>query len=166
MLKRIIGFVWRAVPGRLRSGGVWLVEPRFRVTAAAVVINEARQVLLLKHVLRKGNGWGIPGGFLEKGEQPEEALRRELREETGLEIESAEIVTARTVAGASQIELLFLCYPKTGSRAEPQSLEIKSARWVALQSLPPELGRDQRRLIERALAEEKDAGSSAPRKLG
>ncbi|MGI8655872.1 MAG: NUDIX domain-containing protein, partial [Pyrinomonadaceae bacterium] len=67
MLKRIIGFVWRAVPGCLRRGGVWLVEPRFRVTAAAVVINEAREVLLLKHVLRKGSGWGIPGGFLEKG---------------------------------------------------------------------------------------------------
>jgi 8-oxo-dGTP diphosphatase len=165
MLKRIIGFVWRAVPGRLRRGGVWLIEPRFRVTAAAVVINEAREVLLLKHVLRKGSGWGIPGGFLEKGEQPEDALRRELREETGLEIKSAEIVMARTIRGAGQIELLFLCYPKTDSRAEAQSLEIKSARWVALHQLPPELGRDQRRLIERALVKEKDAGSSAPQTL-
>jgi len=165
MLKRIIGFVWRAVPGRVRRGGVWLIEPRFAVTAAAVVINEARQVLLLKHVLRKGSGWGIPGGFLEKGEQPEDALRRELCEETGLEIERAEIVAARTLLKSRQIELLYLCYAKNGSHAQAQSLEIKSAAWVSLDRLPPELGRDQRRLIEYALGKEKDFASSAPQKL-
>jgi len=165
MLKRIIGFVWRAAPRRLRRGSVWLIEPRFTVTAAAVVVDDEQRVLLLKHVFRKGSGWGIPGGFLEKGEQPEEAVRRELLEEAGLEIECAEIVAARTLRRPRQVEMLFLCYAKTNSRAQAQSLEIRSAEWFAITSLPPQLGRDQRRLIEQALGKKRETGDGAPQTL-
>ncbi len=168
MLKRLLGFVWGAMPKRLRRGGMWLAEPRFAVTAGAVVVDEAGRVLLLKHVFRKGSGWGIPGGFLEKGEQPEEALRRELREEAGLDIDRAEIITVRTLQRPQQLELLYRCHARAGSRAQAQSLEIKSAAWFAPDSLPPELGRDQRRLIKQALdADAHDvhnASSNAPHK--
>ncbi len=165
MLKRLIGFVWRAAPRRLRRGSVWLIEPRFTVTAAAVVVDEEQRVLLLNHVFRKGSGWGIPGGFLEKGEQPEDAVRRELREETGLEIERAEIVAARTLRRPRQVEMLFLCHAKNGSRANPQSVEINIAEWFALDHLPPELGRDQRRLIEQALGKKRETSNGAPQTL-
>jgi ADP-ribose pyrophosphatase YjhB (NUDIX family) len=151
MLKQIIGFVWRAAPRRLRRGGVWLFEPRFAVTAAAVVVDEAGRVLLLNHVFRKGSGWGIPGGFLEKGEQPENALRRELREEIGLELDCLQIIAARTLKRPQQIEILYLCQPLKESRAQPQSLEIRNAEWFALDRLPAELTRDQHQLIQRAL---------------
>ncbi|MFN2453385.1 MAG: NUDIX domain-containing protein [Pyrinomonadaceae bacterium] len=151
-MKRLIGFVWRAAPKRLKRGGVWLVEPRFMVTAGMVVIDDAGRVLLLKHVFRRGSGWGIPGGFLEKREQPEEAVRRELHEEAGLEVDRLELITARTLKRPQQVELLYRCRVCAGSRAEARSLEIKAAAWFAPDDLPPELGRDQRRLIERALA--------------
>src|SRR2546423_1479829 len=87
MLKRLLAGLWRASPRALRRAGVWLVQPRFAVTAGAVVFDERGRVLLLRHVLRRGSGWGIPGGFLARGEQPEEAVRREVRAETGLELE-------------------------------------------------------------------------------
>jgi ADP-ribose pyrophosphatase YjhB (NUDIX family) len=149
MLRKILGGAWRGAPKFIRHWGVRLVEPRFSVTAGAVVVDADGRVLLLKHVFRTGSGWGIPGGFIEKGEQPEEAVRRELREEAGLELKSVELAFVRTLKKPAQVEIIFRCTPN--GEAKPQSIEIKSATWVALDELPPELNSSQRRLIERAL---------------
>jgi ADP-ribose pyrophosphatase YjhB (NUDIX family) len=149
MLKKLLGALWRVAPKSLRRWGVRLVEPRFTVTAGAVVHDETGRVLLLEHVFRAGSGWGIPGGFIERGEQPEEAVRRELREEIGLELEEAELAFVRALKRPAQVEIIFRCRPRgdIGSR----SLEIKHAQWFALDALPEGLTRDQRQLIERAL---------------
>jgi 8-oxo-dGTP diphosphatase len=149
MFKRVLGALWRHAPKSVRRWGVALVEPRFTVTAGAVVVNEEGRVLLLEHRFRTGSGWGIPGGFIEKGEQPEEALRRELREEVGLELESAELVFIRTLKKPSQIEIIFRCRAR-GSTGR-KNIEIKSAEWFALDHFPPQLSKDQRRLINRVL---------------
>jgi 8-oxo-dGTP diphosphatase len=109
-------------------------------------------VLLLKHVFRMGSGWGIPGGFIEHGEQPVEALRRELREEVGLEVESAEIALVRTLKKAKHLEIIFRC--RSRGDAKPRSTEIKVASWFAPDHLPPQLDRDQRRLIKQTLEEQ------------
>ena len=149
MLKKMLGALWRYAPKSLRRWGVRLVEPRFTVTAGAVVTNDEGRVLLLEHRFRAGAGWGIPGGFLEKGEQPEEALRRELREEVGLEIERAEIAFVRTIKKVRQIEIIF--HARATGNVESQSDEIKSAGWYTLEELPPKLSKDQRELIRRTL---------------
>jgi 8-oxo-dGTP diphosphatase len=150
MLKKVLGALWRHAPKRVRRWGVRIVEPRFAVTAGAVVVDDGGRVLLLNHVFRVGSGWGIPGGFMEKGEQPEEALRRELREEIGLELDSAEIALVRTLRKPRQVEIIFRCRPR-GLQGQ-QSFEIKSAEWFAPESLPPGLSRDQRELIGRVLS--------------
>jgi 8-oxo-dGTP diphosphatase len=129
---------------------VWLIEPRFAVTAGACVLDAAGRVLLLKHAFRTGSGWGIPGGFLEKGEQPEAALRRELREEVGLELASARLAFVRTLARTQQVEIIFCCRA-AGSPARPQSDEIDEVAWFAPDALPGALPPDQHRLIARAL---------------
>ena len=95
MLNDLLGAIWRRVPKRLRRWTVRVSHPRFAVTAGAVVTDARGRVLLLKHRFRPGSGWGMPGGFIEKDEQPEDALRRELREEVGLEIEHARLLTVR-----------------------------------------------------------------------
>ena len=149
MLKKVLGALWRHVPKRLRRWGVRISEPRFTVTAGAVITDDGGRVLLLNHVFRIGSGWGIPGGFIEKGEQPEEAIRRELREEIGLELERAEIAFVRTLKRPRQVEIIFRCRPR--GAVGRRSLEIKSAEWFALDELPPELPLDQHKLIKRAL---------------
>ena len=149
MLKKLLGALWRHSPKHLRRWGTRFVEPRFTVTAGAVIIDERGRVLLLNHVFRAGSGWGIPGGFIEKNEQPEEALRRELLEEVELELESAEIAFVRTLRKLNQIEIIFRCRPRGG--AGRKSGEINSAEWFTLDKLPPELPKDQHELIERAL---------------
>ncbi|HEX8476327.1 MAG TPA: NUDIX domain-containing protein [Pyrinomonadaceae bacterium] len=150
MLRELLGTVWRGAPKFVRRWGVWLAEPRFTVTAGGVVLDERGRLLLLNHVFRKGSGWGIPGGFINHGEDPEEALRRELREEAGMELDDVRIAFARTHQRPRQVEIIFRCRARAAS-AQAQSLEINSAAWFALDALPPELSHDQRGLIKRAL---------------
>jgi 8-oxo-dGTP diphosphatase len=122
-----------------------VTQARFTVTAAAIVVNAEGRVLLLKHRFRPGAGWGIPGGFIEAGEQPDEAVRRELLEEVGLELTNTKVVTTRAFKKPRQIEIVFRCLPK--GTASPQSIEIRKAAWFSLDALPEGLPRDQRQLL-------------------
>ncbi|MEN2767779.1 NUDIX hydrolase [Ornithinibacillus xuwenensis] len=64
-------------------------EPLILVGVAVAVINENAEILLQK---RHDGVWGVPGGFLELGESTEEAGRREVFEETGLEVGKLDLV--------------------------------------------------------------------------
>jgi mutator protein MutT len=149
MLKGILGSLFRFTPITLRRWFSRFTNARFSATAGAVVLNDEGQLLLLKHVFRTGSGWGIPGGFVKAGEHPEEALRRELREEVGLELAHVEIALIRTLRRTQQIEIIFYC--RSQGEARPQSVEVESAGWFPLQALPEMLSKDQRSLIERTL---------------
>jgi 8-oxo-dGTP diphosphatase len=146
--------LWRRVPPRIRRWSMRLTNERFTVTAGALIFNDAGEVLLLKHRFRAGSGWGIPGGFLEAGEDPEQALRRELREEVGLELQQVEIFTARTFRKPRQVEILFRARASrnTSAGVSSQTMEVERAGWFPLRSLPDGLPKDQRDLIERATA--------------
>ena len=153
MLKSLAAGAWRAAPTFVKRAGVWLTQPRFAVTAGAVVRDERGRVLLLRHTLRQGSGWGIPGGFLRAGEHPEEALRREMREETGLELEAVELAFARTLRHVRQVEVIFRgAMPSASLARRTQSFEIDRAAWFELDALPEGLSADQRAIIGRALA--------------
>jgi mutator protein MutT len=106
-------------------------------------------VLLLKHRFRPGAGWGLPGGFIEKGEQPEEALRRELREEIKLEVEKARLFTTRAFKTPRQVEIVFIV--QAIGDPERLSFEIQKAEWFLPNELPEGLPSDQAQLIKRAL---------------
>ena len=125
-----------------------LTNTRFTVTAGAVIFNDQKQVLLLKHRFRAGSGWGLPGGFLQRGEQPIDCLRRELREEIGLEVEDVEVFAARSFKKPKQVEVLFRA--RANARVKPLTMEVECAEWFAVDSLPEGLPRDQRRFVERA----------------
>ena len=125
-----------------------LAHTRFAVTAAALIFNQTGQILLLKHRFRAGSGWGLPGGFLETGEQPIDALRRELREELDLEIQDVEIFTARSFRKVKQVEVLFR--GRANGSVTPRTMEVERAEWFSLDALPQGLPRDQRTLVEQA----------------
>ena len=62
-------------------------------TACALVADGHGRLLLARRAGDPEQGkWDLPGGFLEEGEHPLDGLRRELREETGLEVEPGEFV--------------------------------------------------------------------------
>ena len=62
-------------------------QPIDRPTARIIVINASDEVLLFRLAGDGGPFWATPGGGLEAGESYEQAARRELREETGIEVD-------------------------------------------------------------------------------
>lgn len=149
MLNDLLGAIWRRAPKTLKRWALRLSHPRFAVTAGAVIKDDRGRVLLLKHRFRPGTGWGMPGGFIEAGEQPEEALRRELREEISLEVKSLKLFTTRAFKRPMQVEIVFTA--QAIGVPEQLSFEIQKAAWFSVDELPDELPRDQARLIEQAL---------------
>ncbi|MGI8469308.1 MAG: NUDIX hydrolase [Pyrinomonadaceae bacterium] len=158
MWKKILGKFWRKTPAFVRRKVTRFTQAKFTVSVGAIVTNADGKVLLLDHVLRPASGWGIPGGFIETGEQPEKALRRELREEIGLEIESVELCRARTFY--RHVEILFRARAR-GEKGEIQSFEINKIGWFAVDAMPKEMSRVQKEFIREILAEKDFANRKA-----
>src|SRR5690606_27549225 len=132
MTGKIISRLWQILPQRVRRSLIRVTQQKFTASAAAVIRNGDGKVLLLDHVLRPRSGWGLPGGFFESGEQPSEGIRRELLEETGLEITEIKLLSVRTLG--THIEFIFTAY--AGGDPTALSREIFGWRWCGIGELP------------------------------
>ncbi len=138
------------MPKQARTFVTRSVQVRFTVSAAGVITNERGEVLLLNHILRPLSGWGVPGGFLNFGEQPEAAFRREIREETGLELFDVSLYRTRTFK--RHIEIIFVA--KTTGEPEVMSREISELGWFTVENMPKEMSLDQQFLVKKILEPE------------
>jgi len=150
MLKKSIGFIWRKMPYFLRLRIIRVTQEKFTVSVAAIITNDRNEILLLNHVLRPFSGWGIPGGFIEAGEQPDAAVRREIREETGLELTTLEMMRVRTIK--RHVEILFRA-AATG-KGEVKSREINALGWFEIDEMPERMSCVQKSLIKEVLNKE------------
>jgi ADP-ribose pyrophosphatase YjhB (NUDIX family) len=101
-------------------------SPRHSVSVAAVITDDHGHALLIQ---RRDNGrWEPPGGVLELGESIEDGLRREAREETGLEIEPVALTGAYKNMARGIVALVFRC-KITGGELEATD-ETTGFRWV------------------------------------
>lgn len=143
MIKKAIRAVWRILPPKIRLKIVRASQRKFTASAAAVVINDKNEVLLLDHVLRPFATWGLPGGFLGRGEQPEAALKREIREEVGIEITDISLFRVRN--HDRHIEILYTA--RSNQTAQIKSREIINCGWFSADNLPERVSPGQKRMI-------------------
>jgi ADP-ribose pyrophosphatase YjhB (NUDIX family) len=111
-------------------------------TASALCLDADGRVLLARRSIEPFLGaWDLPGGFVEEGEHPLDALRRELREETSLEVDPLDFfgVWIDRYGGESTaqstLNLVWTAQPVAG-RPEPAD-DVAELRWFARDELPP-----------------------------
>lgn len=159
MIRNLLERVWRRPwprwLRRLASTGArlplirFILFPHFLVGVVGIITDADGRVLLLHHTYRS-TPWGLPTGFLEPGEQPIDALAREIMEEAGLRVE---LDPLPIVFSESDPALVNIAYRGTlaGGSFEA-SAEVSQARWFALDALPPMVPK-QRELLLSSLKE-------------
>ena len=119
-----------------------MVGVRLLPVVAAALIDEGGRVLVQQRPAGKSLAglWEFPGGKIEPGETPEDALVRELREELGIVVDPADL---RPASFASEPlgdrHLLLLLFVARAWRGEPRAIEAAEVRWCSaaeLSSLP------------------------------
>ena len=83
-----------------------------KVSVAGLVTNEEGKILLVNSPWR---GWEYPGGLIEQGETFQEALHREIREESGVEVEITGFVGICKNVGRDIVNIDFTCRYTGGS---------------------------------------------------
>ena len=147
MIVTIFGKIWKKLPPWVRMRLTRLSQPTFTVSVAGIITNAEGAVLLLNHVLRPVSGWGIPGGFINFGEQPEAAFKREIREETGIEMTDISLYRIRTLK--RHVEIMYTA--KSTGDAQVKSREIIELGWFDPDGVPVEMNLDQQFLIRKVL---------------
>lgn len=127
--------LWLRSPLLLRRLLAERLHARFNIAAVGVFFDPQGRVLLLRHVLRADSGWGLPGGFLQAGEEPESGLARELREETGLVCDVPQLLCAAPQPRGRAYELVYLADIPDPRPFHP-NLEIFEGRWCRPSELP------------------------------
>ena len=140
----LVAKIWRVLPYQVRLKLIRLSQPKFTVSVVAIVLNTNNEILILDHFIRPGTSWGLPGGFIETGESPDQAIFRELKEETGLDLSMPELLRIRTVR--KHIEMLY--FGRADGPVKLKTSEIRDFGWFEKSSLPDGISDLQRRLIK------------------
>jgi ADP-ribose pyrophosphatase YjhB (NUDIX family) len=110
-------------------------------TATAVIEDDEGRILLGRRAIEPDKDkWDLPGGFVDEGEHPLDALRRELREEASLEVEPGEFIGVwmdRYGGDAPGVSTLNLYWTAqiTGGEMRPDD-DVAELRWFAPAEIP------------------------------
>jgi len=101
------------------------MNPTHLVSVAGLVTNDQGQILLVKSPWR---GWEYPGGLIEPGETFQQALHREIREESGVEVEITGFVGICKNVGKDIVNIDFTCRYVAGELTPSE--ESTEVRWA------------------------------------
>jgi 8-oxo-dGTP diphosphatase len=123
--------------GVLLRFGIRLFAPRHRIGALVVVVDDRRRFLMVEHLFRPDQPWGLPGGWVNRRESPQATAKRELMEETSLEVEIGPVVALRSEPRPWHVTIVFAGRLRGGELK--LSFELKDCAWVDIDGDLPDL---------------------------
>jgi ADP-ribose pyrophosphatase YjhB (NUDIX family) len=129
--------LFRRLPVKARRRVVRTIAPAYTVGSICVIERADGAILLVRLSYR--NSWGLPGGLLKRGETPEAAARREVKEESQLDVEVVGDPAVVVDAEAQRVDVVFRARPAPGvdpDGAAASSPEIVEVRWFPTDALP------------------------------
>lgn len=120
------------------------------LTVDGVIIKEGKVLLLKRARAPFQNYWVLPGGFVEYGEQVKASAKREMLEETGLEVKTEKLIGVYDTPGRDPrghtVSVVFLC-KVVGGRLRG-SREGKELKWFGKGELPKKIGFDHKLVLK------------------
>lgn len=115
-------------------GFIVFIDPK--LAAGALIVERDRVLLVRRGVIPRKGFWAMPSGFVEYDEQPRPALAREVREETGLEIEVGRVIDVYPLADPQKQGVFLLFEAKvTGGNLQPGD-DVTEAAWFPISAIP------------------------------
>jgi len=125
--------IWRMLPLWGQMVLSRLIRPLFQVFAAAVVFDDKDHILLVKTTYNRVHPWGLPGGSLEYGESPEDAVLREVWEETSLKMGIERFLFVKSWT-PDRVGMFYICHIEDGE-FKPSD-EVSEIGYFPLDNLP------------------------------
>ena len=131
----------RLLPTCPTCGYIFFADPKVAVIAQ---VEQDGRVLLVRRAVNPAKGmWALPGGYMDAGELPEAALRRELQEEVGLAVTVERLLAIYPmVNGSGPSQGIVLAYRATALDGQTQLIpqdDVSEAGWFGPDELPAEL---------------------------
>jgi ADP-ribose pyrophosphatase YjhB (NUDIX family) len=145
---RLLALIFNAFPVRWQRRFMSAANDRFLVGVTGLGVDDRGNVLLARHRFGAPQ-WRFLGGFLHPRERVEDALAREIREETGLVVEVGPVLEAVTGYRWARVEIVFVFRVTGGTPA--LTAEVAELGWFPPDRLP-DVRADQRGMIERHLS--------------
>jgi ADP-ribose pyrophosphatase YjhB (NUDIX family) len=120
----------------------WTYYPHVASAVAAVVVQNGKTLMVRRKRKPYKNTWTFPAGFIDFGEHPLEALRREVKEETGLNVKKASFFHIMQAIDDLREPGHFVFFYKVETKAgkvETDKEENEEIEWIDINN-PPRIG--------------------------
>lgn len=120
------------------------------LTVDALIIYPDDSIVLIERKNRP-HGWAIPGGFVDIGETVENAVKREAKEETGIDIEDVKLLGVYSDPKRDErghtVSIVYTSAPKDPSKPPVAGDDAGKAKLFSLNDLPEKIAFDHRQII-------------------
>lgn len=154
LIRKILFSTYKVLPVNIRYFISQLFTDKFSVGMVAFVIKN-NEILLLKHSYQ--NSWGLPGGWMQKGEELTQTMEREIQEELNILAKVVDIFEIKSVLKRPIIDVAVVCHYVSGKIKEDQ-VEVEKATFFPIDALPDNIISTHRPYLERYLKHFKAKG--------